>query len=164
MIFFSLFVWPTATITLCKLGDGVTQRLLGEPIATFLTEELATMEGRRGAFTVKYNKRRKQNRGLNGAEKCASRFNSQAPARLRISRCCASPSYRDQSCTARGSISPLTAKVGQILSSGGDRTDACLGQGVQHLGSSLHLDPEQESSSGCYSQESGCYHHKPGSI
>ena len=39
---------------------------------------------RRGAFTVKYNKRRKQNRGLTGAEKCASRVNSQAPARWRI--------------------------------------------------------------------------------
>ena len=30
---------------LCKLCDDVIQRLLGEPIATFLTEELATLPG-----------------------------------------------------------------------------------------------------------------------
>ncbi|CAB1426190.1 unnamed protein product [Pleuronectes platessa] len=65
-----------------------------------------------------------------------------------------SKTYQDQSCTASGSISPLTAK----LSSGGDQTDVCLGQGVQHL------DPEQESYSCCCSQESGCHHHPHGSF
>ena len=47
--------------------------------------------------------------------------------------------YQNQTYTAKGSISALTVKVSQNLSSGGDWTDASQWQGVQHLDSLLHL-------------------------
>ena len=71
---------------------------------------------------------------------------------------CVFLAYQGQSCTARGSISLLTAKLGQSPSSGGDwNFAACQGQGMQHLGSFLCFDLEQE-------RECCCLHLPPGAF